>query len=328
MNLPAEATTSHPSPFIRACREHDLPTVVRLLEEGEEVDQRVRPQGDTALMEACRSGREKLAKLLLEWGAQVNACNDLGETPLSLGLSPTLGEYLRALIAIAAVRPAQIQLAEEVGRGFFGVVHKCTYLGSPHAVKLPKQHSMLHFSLIYPSISTPDPPGPVSVEDMYYGSAGYPDRAKRHSTESAVSYSSPEERAGEFVDGEDKEEGVVVRRRQQRVYAEFLHEARICARVGSMAHVMPFRGAHLSFSLCMLLFDYMPQTDFLRHLKRSAVTGPALASMLTQAASGVWGLHEARVIHRDIAARNFCVGQQGEEGHWAPVEDLKLRYAG
>lgn len=34
-----------------------------------------------------------------------------------------------------------------------------------------------------------------------------------------------------------------------------------------------------------------------------------LATMLTQAATGLWAMHKSRIIHRDVAARNFLVDE-------------------
>eukprot|EP00808_Paulinella_micropora_P007033 g75321.t1 len=102
------------------------------------------------------------------------------------------------------------------------------------------------------------------------------------------------------------------RRRQRNHFREFLHEALICTRIGSKPHVVPFRGAHLSLHQSCLVFEFMPGNDLGQYL-RALPTPPKfslLMKLLAQAASGLWALHSVRVVHRDVSARNFLVGEQ------------------
>ena len=98
-------------------------------------------------------------------------------------------------------------------------------------------------------------------------------------------------------------------------YAEFVHEAMISAQIGNPDHVVGFTGADLSPRHPFLVFKFMPGKDLSRYLReqkrrtRTDLGMKVLADMLCQAASGLWTVHRARIVHRDVAARNFLVGK-------------------
>jgi len=101
-------------------------------------------------------------------------------------------------------------------------------------------------------------------------------------------------------------------RKVREKYAEFVHEAMISAQIGNKEHVVGFTGADLSPRRPLLVFKFMPGKDLSRYLRERKRTGlgmKVLASMLCQAASGLWAVHRAGIIHRDVAARNFLVGK-------------------
>eukprot|EP00808_Paulinella_micropora_P029522 g37961.t1 len=107
-----------------------------------------------------------------------------------------------------------------------------------------------------------------------------------------------------------------IRERQAKrlVYAESLREALICNEVSGIANVVPFRGAKLDRNGSILLFDLMEKGSLESVLKadsKRAISDGQLASLLMQAATGLWGLHERSIIHRDVAARNFLMSEAG-----------------
>eukprot|EP00808_Paulinella_micropora_P025372 g75881.t1 len=92
-----------------------------------------------------------------------------------------------------------------------------------------------------------------------------------------------------------------------RAYGLFLHEALISTKIGSKPHVVPFRGADLSRASTMLVYELMPGNSLESFLERENPCLAELARLLAEASTGLWALHTSRVIHRDVAARNFLV---------------------
>ena len=82
------------SPLIRAVREEKVECVKELLKAGADVN--AADTGDTALLVACQSGNETNVKLLIEYGADVNAENLDGMTALYLAVTQGHAEFKRA----------------------------------------------------------------------------------------------------------------------------------------------------------------------------------------------------------------------------------------
>ena len=94
---------SQKKPFLAAARDGDFDTVVRLLDEGVPVDVYSRNK-TTALIRAAGEGHEQIVKLLLDRGADINACNDLGfdETPLTRAAEKGRLSIVTTLLAAGA----------------------------------------------------------------------------------------------------------------------------------------------------------------------------------------------------------------------------------
>eukprot|EP00808_Paulinella_micropora_P014971 g19613.t1 len=92
-----------------------------------------------------------------------------------------------------------------------------------------------------------------------------------------------------------------------RAYGSFLHEAIISKKIGSKPHVVPFRGADLSRANTMLVYEMMPGNCVEDLLEKEQLPLREIARMLIEASTGLWAMHSARIIHRDVAARNFLL---------------------
>eukprot|EP00808_Paulinella_micropora_P026960 g34477.t1 len=91
----------------------------------------------------------------------------------------------------------------------------------------------------------------------------------------------------------------------------FMHEAVISKKIGAKPHVVQFRGADLSRLNTMLIYEFFPGNSLENYLKKAPAKLEALPRMLMQAATGLWAVHKARIVHRDVAARNFLVDAHG-----------------
>lgn len=79
---------SYSSPLLIASQIGDILMVKMLIEKGSEINNADVKTGNTALHEAARVGNEEVFQFLLTFGADINATNKVGETPLfSAGLS-------------------------------------------------------------------------------------------------------------------------------------------------------------------------------------------------------------------------------------------------
>ena len=94
---------SQKKPFLAAARDGDLNTVVRLLDEGVPVDVYSRNKS-TALIRAAGEGHEQIVKLLLDRGADINACNEVGfnETALTRAAEKGRSSIVATLLASGA----------------------------------------------------------------------------------------------------------------------------------------------------------------------------------------------------------------------------------
>eukprot|EP00808_Paulinella_micropora_P019248 g8140.t1 len=92
----------------------------------------------------------------------------------------------------------------------------------------------------------------------------------------------------------------------------FLHEAVISHKIGAKPRVVQFRGADLSRDHTMLVYEYFPANSLEQFLKSAPPVCKQLPRMLTEAATGLWAMHKARIVHRDVAARNFLVDAHGQ----------------
>ena len=106
------------NPLLVAAKDGDLVVARLLLEYGASVDARVR-SGTTALGLAARQGSAEMVRLVLSRGASVNACSKSGTTALMLASSCGHAEAVRALLeagADQAVRNAKGVTALEYAR--------------------------------------------------------------------------------------------------------------------------------------------------------------------------------------------------------------------
>ena len=85
------------APIHRAAHDGRSEVVSALLEAGVPPDATFGPPGYTALMGACKTGKPRAARLLLQAGANPNARTDDGQTPLSLALENDHAEVVEAL---------------------------------------------------------------------------------------------------------------------------------------------------------------------------------------------------------------------------------------
>jgi uncharacterized protein len=74
------------SAFWRAIADGDAETVGVFLQQHPEIVHEKRGWGSTPLHNAAMGGRKEIAKLLIAQGADVNARNELGDTPLRIAL--------------------------------------------------------------------------------------------------------------------------------------------------------------------------------------------------------------------------------------------------
>jgi ankyrin repeat protein len=101
------------TPLVLASERGDVGTVEKLLAEGADANQRLR-SGDTALHRAARLGYGDVVKALLAHGAEVDAKDDGGATPLVDARSAWVTEML--LDAGAAVEPEPAPYMTPLGR--------------------------------------------------------------------------------------------------------------------------------------------------------------------------------------------------------------------
>lgn len=73
-------------------------------------------QGRSALMHACRSGRADVVELLLAAGAQVNAVNQQGTTPLMYAKTAAMGSGNLAILKLLLANGADINARDRAGR--------------------------------------------------------------------------------------------------------------------------------------------------------------------------------------------------------------------
>eukprot|EP00808_Paulinella_micropora_P027194 g76697.t1 len=229
----------------------------------------------TPLLASCEAGECAIARLLIEAGADVRVEDAEGRTPLSLALasrSQELEVFIQSVLKVPPIAIDRLTLQQPVGEGNFGVVFLAQFVGSDHAVKMPRHQAVRHLST----------------------------------------------------------EAIAVPKWQQlETYAAFLHEAVISSEIGYKPQVIPFLGGHLTLDRSLLVYNFMDSgsvEDYLE-IKRGPTsnvpsaagerekTDPRerlkVANILTQAAIGLWSLHEARVLHRDVAARNFLINSVG-----------------
>jgi uncharacterized protein len=105
------------TPLMRAARNGDLPLMRLLLEKGADPNRRTRA-GMTALLFSMAPGRRKSAKdaveavkACLDGGADVNAVNEVGETPLHAAVAQG-----PAMVALLAERGAKLDVKDKQGR--------------------------------------------------------------------------------------------------------------------------------------------------------------------------------------------------------------------
>jgi ankyrin repeat protein len=73
-------------------------------------------RGRTALMQACRAGRAEIVELLLAAGAQVNATNHQGTTPLMYAKTAAMGNGNLAVLRLLLAKGADINARDRAGR--------------------------------------------------------------------------------------------------------------------------------------------------------------------------------------------------------------------
>jgi len=77
----------------RAVKDNDVKSVMRCLDDGEDVNIRDR-DGETPLLQACANGHREIAEILLSHGADINARNNFGKTALHQASSREVAELL------------------------------------------------------------------------------------------------------------------------------------------------------------------------------------------------------------------------------------------
>jgi ankyrin repeat protein len=85
------------SPLHTAARRDNVFILSALLEAGVPPDATLGPPGYTALMAACKAGKPRTARLLLQVGANPHAKTDDGHTPLSLAREGDHAEVVEVL---------------------------------------------------------------------------------------------------------------------------------------------------------------------------------------------------------------------------------------
>ena len=98
-------------PLHTAARRDNIDLLRALLEAGVPPDATFGPPGYTALMGACKTGKPRAARLLLQAGANPNARTDDGHTPPSLALEGDHAEVVEALEEVGAGAPLGRQSA-------------------------------------------------------------------------------------------------------------------------------------------------------------------------------------------------------------------------
>lgn len=77
-------------------------------------------RGRTALMHACRSGHADGVELLLAAGADINATNQQGTTPLMYAKTAAMGSGNLAIMRLLLARGADINARDRAGRTALG----------------------------------------------------------------------------------------------------------------------------------------------------------------------------------------------------------------
>jgi ankyrin repeat protein len=106
------------TPLFIACRHGHIDAVMRLLQARAKINANGAPLGNTALHQVAQDGFHKLADILINAGADVNAVNAEGRTPAMLaveyGRAYTLGRLL--------VHKASTKLKDPQGRTIFDLM--------------------------------------------------------------------------------------------------------------------------------------------------------------------------------------------------------------
>jgi uncharacterized protein len=131
--------------FIRAAREGDIDAVNRFLAEGMDVNAKNKNE-DTALMEACAFGREKVVELLLSKGADVNMANSARATAAAKAVMN--GHTKVAVMLVSQGRLAPNKLLEEALT--FGNLDISREI-------LPRMKRPIHGSWLIPACKSGDP---------------------------------------------------------------------------------------------------------------------------------------------------------------------------
>ncbi|KAJ3085661.1 Palmitoyltransferase zdhhc13, partial [Phlyctochytrium bullatum] len=115
-------------------RDHDFEIVRLLLQHGEEVNRHFHMNDETALHWAVERGYSKVSKLLLDFGADVEAFDFMGRTPLSAASRMGQLECVRVLLDAGA----DVEATDEVGKT--ALTWACSFIDQWAPVVKDKSH--------------------------------------------------------------------------------------------------------------------------------------------------------------------------------------------
>eukprot|EP00457_Paulinella_chromatophora_P002868 gb/GEZN01002873.1/.p1 GENE.gb/GEZN01002873.1/~~gb/GEZN01002873.1/.p1 ORF type:complete len:706 (-),score=98.84 gb/GEZN01002873.1/:218-2107(-) len=290
----------------------------------------------TPLLAASHLGDFHVAQELIHAGADVRAKDKDGNTALSQAMgakSEDLQAYLQSIVKVRLIPADQLKIGHEVGHGNFGVVFQAEFVGVDHAVKMPKKQAdkvkgqqtlkkpyedeSYYYDGSTDSANSGDESGdcgstPITSastqglkQSLHEEKAGIETlHASNHQIKKRRGSKSTRKQGLEY-DADEKVEDTM------KTFREFLHEAVISEEIGSKPGVVPFRGGQLQLQNALLVYDFMDGGNVEDFLLKQEPSLERIASILSQAATGLWSLHNARVLHRDVAARNFLIDKAG-----------------